>query len=226
MSIAAAALMLLASYLYFIGFLGFMLLWMRSGKSMERSTGLIMVGTALLAATFHFIANVFLSRDDRRYAMTKRAIVHRWGLWIAPGAMVVGMLMLMLVLTSARVALLGNIDSVANGMIYLALPTCPILTFFRLRWLATRLDRPRLARQIRIAAWGDTISLIYFIAGLFVTMLFVDHPDPRMFAVLVLPSIVLALWSVVLLGIVTVLFFNSAGIARGRWRAADASLID
>jgi hypothetical protein len=103
---------------------------------------------------------------------------------------------------------------------------CPPITFFRLKWLAVQLSRPRLAEHVSIVAVGCAASLLLMIACSAAVWQDIHQADIFFYLMLVLPTALVALfnlWAILLLFVVSQRFLQSAREARARWRAADAS---
>lgn len=113
-----------------------------------------------------------------------------------------------------------------SRFLIVTLVLCPIFTFLRLRWLALRLSRPRVAEHVTIAAVGCAVSLLIIWGAVFGETIFNDS-DLSFFLTVVLPWAILwlfVLWATALLWVVSERFKQSAKEATARWRAADASV--
>ncbi len=111
----------------------------------------------------------------------------------------------------------------------MAAALCPAITFFRLRWLALRLSRPRLAEHVTIVAVGCTASFVLVMVCAFAGWDEIRRADIYFFLLMVLPWALVALfnlWAVLLLFVVSQRFLRSAREARARWRAADAARVE
>jgi hypothetical protein len=107
-----------------------------------------------------------------------------------------------------------------------ALVLCPPITFLRLRWLALRMSRPRLAEHVTIVAVGCAGSLVLMIACSIFAWGDIRHADSSFVLLMVLPLALVGLfnlWAMLLLFLVSERFLQSARESRSRWRAADAS---
>src|SRR5439155_3044821 len=110
----------------------------------------------------------------------------------------------------------------------LPLLACPTLTFIRLRQLALRLGRPRLAEHIGIVAMGAGASLLMMVVGISFVAGHVRRADAVFYGFLVMPVALAALfnlWALLMLFVITPTFFRSAREAAARWRAADAARV-
>ncbi len=144
--IAAAAVMLLISYLAMALFLTWILLrWAGYDFIIFADAWMTGIFWGLPAiAILHAAANFLLSRNNRRGATKGIWRVHRWMLWIMALLPVVGMGMFVYGMQFAQFLFQATprwdeeILSISDWLM-LAAVLCPALTFFRLRWLALRL---------------------------------------------------------------------------------------
>jgi hypothetical protein len=232
--IAAASVMLLISY---VGF-GLLLAWMLAGDEsivfgfdweIHRYLGQpeIFCGLAALLIV-HATANNLLSRDDRKGDRGGTSRVHQWGLRLLPLAPILSLAVIADVNWGHSAGLWideNDARSLSNWLMG-ALVLCPPITFFRLKWLAVQLSRPRLAEHVGIVAVGCTASLLLMIACSVVAWQGIAKSDVIFYLMLVLPVALVALfnlWAMLLLFVVSQRFLQSARESRARWRAADAS---
>lgn len=195
------------------------------------------------AALLHWIANIMLSRDDRQRPLRWWQRAHRWALRLAPigpllaaiGGAMLGIAAALWPLPTTWPAPSTFTRAIANHLplwelliaVFAGLFIfCPTLTFLRLRWLAKRLGRNRLAEHIGIVAAGSVVGMA---ACLFVAVPaggIIRHSGVA-FALLVgMPAVLFVLftvWSVGVLFVICPLFFRSARHARNKWIAADAA---
>jgi hypothetical protein len=185
----------------------------------------------LALAVLHAIANFLLSRNDRRHATRRISRMQRWALRIVPLSPIVGLGLIEYVywfqpnVNGNWWPSYGNYRTASDWLCAL-LAFCPAITFYRLRWLAMRLSRPRVAEHVTIVAVGCAAALLLLI--IFETCLWRDIRDADIYfiAVVVLPCAMMGLfnlWAMFLLFVVTQRFLQSATEARARWRAADAA---
>ncbi len=235
--IAAASVMLLISY---VGFGLFLVTILLSGRSYQimllgvdwlfvQAPWLIQVYWGLVALAFlHAAANFLLSRDDRRHANRGISRLHGWALRVLPVFPILGLAaMYYLWLHTANNWWLyqRQLQSLSNWLLAV-LVLCTPITFFRLRWLALRLSRPRLAEHVTIVAVGCAGSLGLMIACSVLAWGDIRHADASFWLLLVLPVTLVALfnlWAMLLLFVVSQRFLQSARESRARWQAADAS---
>jgi hypothetical protein len=192
---------------------------------------------ALLVATVgvHWMANLMLARDDRPRPFTWRSAANRWALRLLPLGPVLAVAMIVVfAIASMRAGpfYAMALSSRLNHWVPLILGLAGLvvinqtLTFFRLRWLAQRLGRPHLAEHTGIVASGLGASLLAVALGALPAMAAI-HTASLWFVLLVaVPWALAALfswWSVGLLCLICPLFFVSAGHARAKWLAADAT---
>jgi hypothetical protein len=220
--IALATLLLVASYLVAISFFGAAMMLMDHNG--EPPLALFALVAVALAA--HAVANVLLSIDDRRRPFSWWNFLHRWSLRMVPLPPVAAAVMTVVFLVTATKA--PGFPVWVNWIGPLALPLlmCPTLTFFRLRRLAIRLGRRRLAEHITIVAAGASASLIFLVLGNWLAEEHVRRADAFFYVFGVLPFVLVPLfnlWALLVLGVVTQRFFRSAREATARWRAADAA---
>lgn len=188
-------------------------------------SSLVVIIGLLTAAVVHLVANVMLSRDDRRREFRWRGFLHRWMLRIAPLFPVVALVLVLLLQTNVF-----NPGQLDQWISLLMLPTllCPALSFFRLRRLALRLSRRRLAEHITIVAVGALVSLLFAAICVWFLVQDVRHPDARFYIVTVMPVsliVLFNLWALLLLFVIVPRFFRSARMAQENWRRADAARV-
>ncbi|MGD0464397.1 MAG: hypothetical protein ABSB74_18085 [Tepidisphaeraceae bacterium] len=228
--IAAASVLLLISY---AGFALFLVVGL-SGPMRGLWGDVLFYGLQVLAV-LHAAANFLLARDDRRGASKGIWRVHRWLLWIVPLLPIAGLAVILLYSLQFMLRFLfprtlwwvGGMEDLSLGLV-LAAVLCPAITFFRLRWLALRLSRPRLAEHVTIVAVGCSASFVLLIVCAFAGWDEIRRADIYFFLMLVLPVALVALfnlWAMLLLFVVSQRFLQSAREARARWRAADASWV-
>jgi hypothetical protein len=174
----------------------------------------------------HAVANILLSIDDRRRPFSWWSFLHRWSLRMVPLPPVASAVMTVVLLAAATKT--PGIPVWVNWIGPLSLPllACPTLTFFRLRRLAIRLGRRRLAEHVTIVAAGASPSLIFLVLCTWLATDHVRRADAFFFVFGVLPFVLVPLfnlWALLVLGVVTQRFFRSAREATARWRAADAA---
>jgi hypothetical protein len=177
----------------------------------------------------HGVANVLLSRDEKSRKTQRMLLEHRLLLWAASTIPIVG-LGLGGYWSCFPPRYFANYNAAAWLVNWLILPLllCPVLTFFRLRRLAQRLSRPRLAEHLTIVAVGCAASLV--VLGLSsTTWSDLQHGDAFFFAFMAMPWVfvwLFDLWATALLFVVVNRFWRSAKESRARWRAADASMLN
>jgi hypothetical protein len=233
--IANATLMLLVAYLAVAAFFALnvaKLEWalFLTGRYFFSVTSVVMALPAafaflLLAVIVHAAANILLSREDRRRSFSWWSFLHRWSLRILPLPPLAGAALALLEVCSPSRTPGSPLD---GWLVPLCLPllVCPALTFFRLRWLAIRLGRRRLAEHISIVASGAVVSLLFLLLSSWIAADHFRRADAFFFVFGVLPFGLVALfnlWALLLLFVVTRQFFRSAREATARWRAADAA---
>ncbi len=193
-----------------------------SGAEENNVVLIAILSGALLAGILHWAANIQLSREDRSPPFRWIPFLHRWSLRIVPLPCIIGIVLTIIIVTNFI-----PFPAISNFLLAgfsLTLLLCPTLSFFRLRTLALRLSRPRLAEHITIVATGFSISLIWTIIG-FAFGEF-RHADAWFYLCNVIPLSLVGLfyfWSVLLLFFITPRFFRSARTAKVKWMAADAS---
>jgi len=238
--IATASVMLLISYVGFGLFLVMMLLSDRSYQIIRygwywlfvQAPWLIQVYWGLVVLAFvHAAANFLLSRDDRRHASRGISRLHRRALRVLPILPILGLgTMYYVWLRTANNWWIYQpaAQTLSTGLIA-TVALCPPVTFLRLRWLAQRLSRPRLAEHVTIVAVGCAASLGIMIACSVLAWGNIRHADASFLLLMVVPLALVGLfnlWAMLLLFLVSERFVQSAHKARARWRAADASTVE
>jgi hypothetical protein len=179
----------------------------------------------LLAVIVHAAANILLSREDRQRPFSWPSFLHRWSLRILPLPPLAGAALGLLEVCSPSRTPGNPLDGWVVPL-WLPLLVCPALTFFRLRQLAIRLGRRRLAEHISIVATGAVVSLLFLLLSSWIAADHFRRADTFFFVFGVLPFGLVALfnlWALLLLFVVARKFFRSAREATARWRAADAA---
>jgi hypothetical protein len=226
--IAAASVMLLVSY---VG-VGFFLIVILTASPLQEVFLNVLFYILLALAISHAVGNFLIARDDRRGASKGIWRVNRWLLRILPLFPIAGLGMFMYGSRLALQFIFAQtppwIDEAIDLSYWLILSValCPAVTFFRLRWLALRLSRPKLAEHVTIVAVGCTASLALLIVCVLFEWGDVRHADISFFLLMVLPAALVALfdlWATLLLFVVSRRFLQSAREARARWNLADAS---
>jgi hypothetical protein len=190
--------------------------------------GILCYLTAL--ALLHAAANILLSRNDRKREGRGISRLQRWALWILPLVPVLGLWVIFYtywIHSGGWWIFQPDAERLSNWLIA-ALVLCPPITFFRLRWLALRLSRPRLAEHVTIVAVGCAASLALMMICAVAAWGGVRHADIYFFLLMVLPWVLVALfnlWAMLLLFVVSRRFLQSAREARARWAAADAARV-
>jgi hypothetical protein len=238
--IAAASVMLLVSYVGFGIFLAMVLLGDRSYEVIVLRRSWVFLSSPVWTGVFwglvvlaflHAAANYLLSRDDRKHSSRGISQLQRWGLRIFS-------LFPILTLTAIYWVYWEHAnmwwiyqsdgDDLVNGLVA-TIALCPPITFFRLRWLALRLSRPRLAEHVTIVAVGCAGSVLLTMAFVGVGWSNIRHGDMYFFFLVVVPCALVALfelWAMLLLFLVSERFLKSARESRARWREADASRVE
>jgi hypothetical protein len=237
--IAAASVMLLISYVGFGIFLISMLLSPRSYQFILYGLNWMFFRDPLLREVFwglvvlaflHLAANFLLSRDDRKHASRGISRLHRRALRVLPILPILGLGM-MYYFYWLHLANWWIYRDTAQDISYgllVALALCPPITFFRLRWLALRLSRPRLAEHVTIVAVGCAGSIALTIACSLLAWGDIRHADASFVLLMVVPLALIGLfnlWAMLLLFLVAERFLQSAREARARWAAADAARV-
>jgi hypothetical protein len=227
--IGAASVMLLVSYVGF-GFFLIAILINSTASASSLDEGILYI--LLVLAISHAVGNFFIARDDRRGASKGIWRVNRWLLRIVPLFPIAGLGMFIYGFRFAFWLIYGQTPSWVDEMndlsywLILSVVLCPAVTFFRLRWLALRLSRPKLAEHVTIVAVGCTASLALLIVCVFFEWGDIRHADISFFLLMVLPAALVGLfdlWATLLLFVVSRRFLQSAREARARWKLADAS---
>jgi hypothetical protein len=170
-----------------------------------------------------FVGNVLLSREDPRRPFKWSSFLLRWALRILSSIALIGAVgvgLLILGRSWPPVAL-----QICLTLSFAAIFLCPIFTFLRLRSIALQLSRPRLAEHLLIVGIGNVVLPLILLA----IMIIADQENaPRNLQWLIGGAMTIligffALWSVLLLYLTTVRFFDSARKARANWDAADAA---
>jgi hypothetical protein len=217
--ITVGSLLLLIAYLLAAAWLALAVMLEEPPTSTRQTAALFALSLAVLA---HATGNVLLSLDDRRRPFAWRAFLLCWSLRLLPLPPVVSAAVVVLMANDA----LAPSPALIAWIVPLALPllVCPTLSFLRLRRLAVRLGRRRLAEHITIVAVGGALALMLVIGAALIASDQFRHADVFFVAFGVMPPALLALfslWAMGLLGVVTHRFFCSAREAKARWRAAD-----
>jgi hypothetical protein len=230
--IAAAAVMLLVSYVGFGLFLMLMLVRAANSIIFIGDVGIMGIYCGLVAlAILHAVANILLSRDDRKHSSRGISRSYRWVMRILPLLPIAGLVGMGTFIFWIQFydwwMWLSAGQSIMAWLIA-ALILCPPFTFFRLRSLALRLSRPRLAEHVTIVAVGCAASLAFMMFCAVAAWGGVRHADIYFFLLMVLPWVLVALfnlWAMLLLFLVAERFLQSAREARARWAAADAARV-
>jgi len=176
-----------------------------------------------IATLIHFVANVLLSREDRRRPFKWSSFLHRWALRVLSFLPLVGA-----VADIFAFLYWVHIPDVVGVCLFLSFVIvflCPIFSFLRLRSIALRLSRPRLAEHLMIVGIGNVIAPLVLL-----TLRILANsgtPDGTLEWLVgggaIILMVLFALWSVLLLYLTTIRFFDSARKARANWDAADAA---
>ncbi|HTW95073.1 MAG TPA: hypothetical protein VMD30_09785 [Tepidisphaeraceae bacterium] len=187
------------------------------------------VVASLAAMVFGAVGCFLISRDDRRRSLSRFSMLHRRALWLLPWLPAVALIPIAFNLknnnyfTTPGYDAFGFPDLLAQlAPIVLILP---IICFLRLRTLSRRLSRPRLAEHIAIVAVGYSASIVLLLvcAGFWHA---VARNDSVYYILTAVPWAIVGLfvlWTTALLIVMTRSFFQSAALARRRWRQADAA---
>jgi hypothetical protein len=180
----------------------------------------------LKAAVLHLLACILLSRDERPRAFAWRPFLLRWALRLlpVPPIFAIGIW----VLLDMHVMMWNNSLEQASIALLLPLLVCPTVTFIRVRQLALRLGRRRLAEHIGIVAAGAGASLFIALVGTTFVAEQIRRADAVFYIFLVMPVVFVALfnlWALLMLFVITPKFFMSAREASRRWRTADAARV-
>jgi hypothetical protein len=226
-SISVATILLLISYVLALGEIIY-LVWVSFNSDVDTSSPVALVTLLLATTIIHLVANWILSRDDRPRPAKLRGKLLRWALRILPIGPVACWIFLAVSIwkTNEMPNWLLNWANVICYTLLAPILVCPTLTFFRLRWLAIRLSRPRLAEHIGIVATGSAFTFIAAALCTAFALHLVRHADALFFFGVVLPwSLVglFMLWSLLLLFVIANRFHRSARQAAKIWKSADAA---
>ena len=180
----------------------------------------------LLATVLNLAGCITLARDDRPRAFAWRRFMLRWSLQVLPAFGMAGALVEVLEYTLMPMP--SPAMQSVSAVMSLPLLLCPTITFIRLRQLALRLNRRRLAEHIGIVAAGAGASLLLMVVAVAFVSDHIRRADAVFYAFVVLPVALVALfnlWALLMLFVITPAFFNSARQAAARWRAADAARV-
>jgi hypothetical protein len=198
-------------------------------EEIRRNGAEIRLAVMLAVLVKHSIAVFLITRDDRGRAVPRIRRVLRWVLRLATISPIlgVGWGLATFLLPPLTWRSLGF--AIDPWWFLDPLLICPALTFFRLRELALRLSRPRLAEHVTIVATGSAVSLLYVVVATIVTMHSSSSNNvPYLFATIVMPWVfvwLFDLWALLLLFVVVRKFGESAKEAGKRWILADASIV-
>jgi len=227
-TIAVASVMLLASYLvaalvatlYIAGTLD---------DPFRVNYSVLSLWVLFAAGILHLIANTLLAAEERYRAFSWPIFLRSCVLYMfLPLVPLVGVMLQILFKTTGYFPWNSNPYLISSTICRVVL-VCPIVTFLRLKGLAFRLSRPRLAEHIGIVAVGDAVSLVY--VGLCQLLrwdsyshILLGYVAGFFFALLPLALVMLfSLWSLFVLFEVSGNFVESARQARINWITDDAA---
>ena len=221
--IAVGSLLLLVSYVgvlatIFIGHAGDEVFGFSSSDTM-----LLAAGWFALMLVVHLVANVLLIANDPNRNDRRGERYVRWGMLYAGAPLLWMGVAFGLVFSGSRSLLTSQVAETFVQYFPITFLVLPALSFERMRQLAVRLSRPRLAEHIRIVAIGmasGAAATLVCLATLFDVQ---SQWTLIVIATALAIAVMFVLWGVALLFFITPKFFASARAAKLKWRLADAS---
>jgi hypothetical protein len=179
-----------------------------------------------IAVIFNAIACFLLSRSDRPAKLSALASLHRFSLRLLPILPIFSLVPTMWLLHEN--GFLRTSLSDTASVLALLLVLLPALTFLRLRTLAVRLGRRRLANQLGLVSIGYGVAIGALLVAATQWEYKTLSTAPFRFDLTVgIPWAIVglfALWAIGLLVVTSVSFFRSSAQARTNWRRADVKM--